>query len=455
MAGIMLVGFGLVRLGAAIKFIPFPVTTGFTSGIAVVIASGQIADLLGLRLTGAVPAEFVHRWRVYGEHLDTVNPHAVLVAVIALAALIGWPHVSRRIPAPAVAILAASLAVPLFGLDVDTVGSRFGELRMGLPQPSLPAVSLGLVRDLLPAAFTIALLAAVESLLSAVVADGMIGTRHKSNVELVGQGIANIVTPIFGGMPATGAIARTATNIRSGGRTPVAGIVHAAAIVVMVACAGRWIGSIPLAGLAAILLVVAYHMSEWRTFVGEFSGPRSDVAVLLTTFTLTVLVDLTIAIEAGVVLAAFLFMKRMAEVTNITAVTREFSDDEAGGRTDELPALPPGVLVYEINGPFFFGAAEKFKETVGRTASPPRALIIRMRNVPAMDSTGMNALRQLIRRFRSDHTLVLLTEVHAQPLVALGRSYLLDEIGEENMFGSLADALTRVSQLPARFDPRG
>lgn len=448
MAGIMLVGFGLIRLGAAIKFIPFPVTTGFTSGIAVVIASGQVADLLGLRLTGAVPAEFVRRWRVYLEHLHTVNPDAIIVGLIALVLLVGWPHVSRRVPAPFVAILAASLAPVLLGLDVETIGSRFGELRMGLPQAAMPAVSLALVRDLLPAAFTIALLAAVESLLSAVVADGMIGTRHKSNVELVGQGIANIVTPMFGGMPATGAIARTATNIRSGGRTPVAGMVHAVAILVMVAFAGRWIGYIPLAGLAAILLVVAYHMSEWRTFIGEFSGPRSDIAVLMTTFLLTVLVDLTIAIEAGMVLAAFLFMKRMAEVTNITAVRREFADDETGASVDELPALPPDVLVYEINGPFFFGAAEKFKETVGTIANPPRVLIIRMRNVPAIDSTGMNALRQLIRRLRRDRTLVLLAEVHAQPLVALGRSYLLDEIGEENMFGSLAEALARVSQLP-------
>jgi sulfate permease, SulP family len=446
MAGFMLVGFGLVRLGAAIKFIPFPVTTGFTSGIAVVIASGQVADLLGLSIPGSVPAEFLHRWRVYAAHIETVNPHALVVAGLTLAVLMLWPHVSRRVPAPFVAIIAAALAVPVLGLDVETIGTRFGELRMGLPRPAVPAVSLALVRDLLPAAFTIALLGAVESLLSAVVADGMVGTRHRSNVELVGQGIANIVTPIFGGMPATGAIARTATNVRSGGRTPVAGMVHAVAIALMLLFAARWIGHIPLAGLAAILLVVAYHMSEWRTFRGEFSGPRSDVAVLLTTFLLTVLVDITLAIEAGMVLAAFLFMRRMAEVTNVTALRRELSDGEGAGETNGIPDLPPGVLVYEINGPFFFGAAEKFKETVGTIADPPRVLILRMRNVSAMDSTGMNALRQLVRRLRSDGTLVLLAEVHAQPLVALGRSYLLDEIGEEHMFGSLADALERAAQ---------
>jgi sulfate permease, SulP family len=446
MAGFMLVGFGLVRLGAAIKFIPFPVTTGFTSGIAVVIASGQVADLLGLSIPGSVPAEFLHRWRVYAAHIESINPHALVVAGLTLAVLILWPHVSRRVPAPFVAIIAAALAVPVLGLDVETIGTRFGELRMGLPRPAVPAVSMALVRDLLPAAFTIALLGAVESLLSAVVADGMVGTRHRSNVELVGQGIANIVTPIFGGMPATGAIARTATNVRSGGRTPVAGMVHAVAIALMLLFAARWIGHIPLAGLAAILLVVAYHMSEWRTFLGEFSGPRSDVAVLLTTFLLTVLVDITLAIEAGMVLAAFLFMRRMAEVTNVTALRRELSDGEGAGGTNGIPDLPPGVLVYEINGPFFFGAAEKFKETVGTIADAPRVLILRMRNVSAMDSTGMNALRQLVRRLRSDGTLVLLAEVHAQPLVALGRSYLLDEIGEEHMFGSLADALERAAQ---------
>src|SRR5690606_32068981 len=359
MAGIMLIIMGLIRLGAAIKFIPFPVTTGFTSGIAVVIASSQVRDLLGLTMAD-VPADFLEKWSAYAEHIGTIDPHAVIVAALALVIVIGWPRISRTIPAPFVAVIAATVLVPLLGLDVETIGSRFGDLSIGIPTPVMPDLSVDLVRQLIGPAFTIALLGGVESLLSAVVADGMTGMRHRSNVELVGQGIANIVTPLFGGMPATGAIARTATNVRSGGRTPVAGIVHAITILLVGVFFGRWVAYIPLAALASILIVVAYHMSEWRTFVGEFSGPRSDIAVLLTTFVLTVLIDLTVAIQAGMVLAAFLFMRRMAEVTNISAVKKEFADEDGTG-ADGLPVeVPPGIAVYEINGPFFFGAAEKF-----------------------------------------------------------------------------------------------
>jgi SulP family sulfate permease len=419
MAGAMLIVMGVIRLGAAIKFIPFPVTTGFTSGIAVVIASSQVRDLLGLRMPEGVPAE---------------------VALAALA-LKFWPRISRTVPAAIVAIVLTSVAVPLLQLNVETIGSRFGELNIGIPRASLPTLSLPLLQQMVGPAFTIALLAAVESLLSAVVADGMIGARHRSNVELVGQGIANIVTPIFGGMPATGAIARTATNVRNGGRTPVAGMVHAITLALLVVVFGRWAAFIPLATLAAILIVVAYHMSEWRVFTDELRGPRSDIAVLLTTFVLTVVVDLTVALEAGMVLAAFLFMKRMSEVTNINAVSDEFTDDESGDRFEARPVLPKGVQVYEINGPFFFGAAEKFKDTVDTIADKPRVLILRMRNVPAIDSTGLNALRGLVRRSRHDGTRVFIAEIHAQPMVALGRSYLLDEVGEENLFGSLSEAL--------------
>jgi sulfate permease, SulP family len=256
----------------------------------------------------------------------------------------------------------------------------------------------------------------------------------------VGQGVANVITPLFGGMPATGAIARTATNVRSGGRTPVAGMVHAVTILLIGIFFGRWVAYIPLAALASILIVVAYHMSEWRTFAGEFSGPRSDVAVLLTTFLLTVLVDLTVAIEAGMVLAAFLFMKRMAEVTNISAVKGEFADEDVAAG-EALPDLPSDVAVYEINGPFFFGAAEKFKETINSISSPPRVLVLVMRNVPAIDSTGVNALRGLIRRARSEGTRVLVTGVHAQPMIVLARTGFLDEIGDDNLFGTAAEAL--------------
>src|SRR5437762_1361847 len=327
MAGIILVAFGLARLGAAIKFIPYPVTIGFTSGIALIILSGEVKDFLGLKM-GPVPAEFVARWRTFAAHLNSLNPWAVGVGVVTVAIIVLWPRVNRRIPSPFVALIVTTAAVQLGHLPVDTIGSRFGVINAALPAPSLPAVTFRQIPGLMGAAFTIALLGAVESLLSAVVADGMIGGRHRSNMELVAQGIANIASPLFGGIPATGAIARTATNVKNGGRTPVAGIVHAVTLLLIALFVGRWAALIPLATLAAILVVVAYHMSEWRAFNAELTAPKSDVAVLLGTFALTVLVDLTVAIEVGMVLAAFLFMRRMADVTNVKAVRQELVDDE-------------------------------------------------------------------------------------------------------------------------------
>jgi SulP family sulfate permease len=442
MAGVILVVMGVARLGAAIKFIPFPVTLGFTSGIAVVIFSSQVRDLLGLRME-SVPAEFLEKWVAYAEHAGTANPQAIALAAATLVVLVTWPKVSRRIPAPFVAILAATGATALFGLDVETIGSRFGEIQAALPRPRLPSIDLARAAALVGPAFTIALLGAVESLLSAVVADGMIGGRHRSNMELVAQGIANIAAPIFGGMPATGAIARTATNVKNGGRTPIAGMVHAIVLLLITLFLGRWVAYIPLAALAAVLVVVSYHMSEWRSFKAELTAPKSDVLVMLTTFTLTVVVDLTVAIQVGMVLAAFLFMRRMAEVTNVTAVARELHDAADPELDPTRRRVPPGVLVYEINGPFFFGAAGKFRETISGIANPPKVLIIRMRDVPAMDSTGLRALREVVRRTRADGTLLLLSEVHAQPMAALARSDLLEEIGEEALVGDLDEALER------------
>jgi SulP family sulfate permease len=308
----------------------------------------------------------------------------------------------------------------------------------------VPNVDVSSIRPLLAPAFSIALLAAVESLLSAVVADGMIGTRHKSNAELVAQGVANIASPLLGGMPATGAIARTATNIRMGGRTPVAGMVHALTLLLIGLFFGRWVVLVPLPVLAGILLIVAYHMSEWRTFLGELKGPRSDVIVLLTTFALTVLVDLTVAIQAGLVLAAFLFMRRMAEVTNVSSITAELDDEQWRPGSGRTLTIPSGVDVFEINGPFFFGAAEKFKDTMNDLAKRPHTLILGLRNVPAMDSTGLAALRDLVRRSRRDRTRVILAGVHAQPMTVLARSGFLDEIGDENLVGTIDDALTQV-----------
>jgi SulP family sulfate permease len=444
MAGVILIVLGITRMGAAIKFIPFPVTLGFTSGIAVIIFSSQVRDLLGLRMD-YVPMEFLARWSAYGEHLSTANLQAILLAAATLLILIFWPRVNRKIPAPFVAILAATLVTALLGLDVETIGSRFGEIQAGLPRPRIPSFDLAVAIALIGPAFSIAFLGGIESLLSAVVADGMIGRRHDSNMELIAQGVANIATPIMGGIPATGALARTATNVNNGGRTPVAGVVHALTLLLVTLFLGRWVAYIPLAALGSVLVVVAYHMSEWRSFKAELTAPKSDVAVMLVTFTLTVVADLTVAIQVGMVLAAFLFMKRMAEVTNVTALTREFQGDSTS--RDFEPALaggiPAGVKIYEINGPFFFGAAGKFRETISEIDKPPRVLIIRMRDVPAIDSTAMHALQEVIRRTNKDGTLVLLSDVHAQPMVALAGSDLLDEIGDENLCADLEHALDR------------
>lgn len=439
MAGVILVALGIGRLGGAIKFVPHPVVTGFTSGIAIIIATGQIPDLFGLRIED-VPADFIEKWAAYSAHWSTLNVDAVLLSAISLVIIMVWPRISHRVPAPFVALILGTVLVPILGLEVETIGSRFGQLSGQLPRPALPDFGSVEINQLISPAVTIALLGAIESLLSAVVADGMIGTRHRSDIELVAQGAANIATPFFGGIPVTGAIARTATNIKNGGRTPVAGIVHAITLLLITLFFGQWVARVPLAVLAAILLVVAYHMSEWRTFKAEFSAPKSDLIVLLTTFTLTIVFDLTVAVQVGMVLAAFLFMKRMSEVTNVQAVTREFTDPQGRGG-DVRGKVPKGVEIYEINGPFFFGAAEHFKEQVNTVASKPKVLIILMRNVPAIDSTGMHALKQLARRVRKDGTRIMIAEVHAQPMIALGKSYLLDEIGEENLYGSVEDAL--------------
>ena len=448
MAGVILVGLGAARLGGAIKFIPFPVTTGFTSGIALIIFASQIKDFLGIRM-GEVPADFLEKLTAYAGNIGVVNPWAIALSVGSLLVLVFWPKVSQRIPGAFVALIAGTVVVAAFDLPVETIGSRFGNLDASLPAPVMPDLSLATVTALIGPAFTIAMLGAIESLLSAVVADGMIGGRHRSNMELVAQGVANMVSPLFGGLPATGAIARTATNVKNGGRTPVAGMVHALTLLAITLFFGRWARLIPLATLSAILVIVAYHMSEWRAFRSELRAPKSDVIVMLVTFGLTVLVDLTVAIEVGMVLAAFLFMRRMAEVTNVRFLSREFEGDEAGDAYQSDPnavrrrSIPDGVVVYEIDGPFFFGAAEKFKDTLGQIGRNPRVLIIRMRHVPAIDSTAMHALGDIVRRSRKDGTLVLLSDVHAQPMIALGRSELLDELGDENLFGNLDDALNR------------
>jgi SulP family sulfate permease len=450
MAGVILIGFGVFKLGGAIKFIPYPVTMGFTSGIAVIIAASQVKDFLGLKM-GDVPADFMEKLGAYAAHAGGFTPAAVGVSLLTLATIILWPRVSRRIPSPFVALILATVLVQVFHLPVETIGSRFGDVTATLPRPHIPDVTLAQITALVAPAFTIAILGAIESLLSAVVADGMIGSRHRSNMELVAQGIANLATPLVGGIPATGAIARTATNVKNGGRTPVAGMVHAITLLIITLVAGRWAGLIPMPALAAILVMVAYSMSEWRAFVSEFRSPKSDVAVLLATFSLTVFVDLTVAIEVGMVLAAFLFIRRMASVANVSAVTRELDDEGTSNVADpgdvRFRRIPKGVEVYEINGPFFFGAAEVFKDTLAQIMGKPKVLIIRMRNVLTIDSTGMHALRDVVRRSRAEGTAVLLADVHMKVVTVLAGSKLQDELGPDALFTNLDDALNHARRV--------
>ncbi len=445
MAGVLLVIMGLARFGDVIRFIPHPLVTGFTSGIAVIIFSGEVRDFFGLRMT-MVPSHFVEKWQAFAAAASTASLPAIAVGIAALAIIVLWPRVSTRIPGPFVALIATTAGAQLLHLNVETIGSRFGAIAAGIPTPAVPHVALAMIPSLAGPALTIALLAAIESLLSAMVADGMIGTRHRSNMELVAQGIANIASPLFGGIPATGAIARTATNVKNGGRTPVAGLIHAVTLLLITVFAGRWAGLIPMPALAAILVVVAYHMSEWRTVVAEMRSPKSDVAVLVTTFVLTVFVDLTVALEAGMVLAAFLFMRRMAAVATVSRVTGEIDDDD--GRTLlDARVVPAGVEVYEITGPLFFGAVQQFRDTIGQVASKPRVLIIRLRHVPVIDSSGIRSLQTAMHQTRRDGTQVILSELQPQPLLALRASAAMRDIDAVNLVSSLELALARALAL--------
>lgn len=448
MAGVILIIMGLARFGSAIKFIPHPVIVGFTSGIAVIIFSAQIRDVLGLSVE-KVPADFIEKWVEYVRHISSINVHAAAISGGCLLVLILWPLLTKRIPASLVALVGSTAIVYFLNLPVETIGSRFGSIPSTLPAPSLPEISFQNVRNLIQPAFTIAMLGGIEALLSAVVADGMIGSKHRSNMELVANGVANVLSPLFGGIPATGAIARTATNIKNGARTPVAGIIHAITLLLIMLLLAPLARLIPMACLGAILIVVAYNMSEWRTFVALLKTPKSDVIVLLITFGLTVIVDLTVAIEVGLVLAAFLFMNRMAHVTNIAQFEKEFedSDDLDDPLSIQKRQVPQDVRVFEINGPFFFGAAYKFEEALQVMDRYPRVIIIRMRNVPAIDSTGMHVLKQVHRQAQSRGTQMVLSGVHTQPLFAMEKAGMLTLFGEDNIFGNIDDALNRAREV--------
>jgi len=447
MAGLLLVAMGVLKLGTAVKFIPHSVIVGFTSGIAVIIFSSQVKDFMGLSIA-KVPAEFVDKWRVFFENIHTVNYNAVLLGLLTIALIVISPKILKRIPGALVALIVVSAVAAILKLPVETIGSRFGDLPHTLPAPHFPIVNLARMRELFQPAVTIALLGAIESLLSAIVADGMIGGRHRSNTELIAQGAANLGSAIFGGIPATGAIARTVTNIKNGGRTPVAGIVHAMTVLFIMLFLGAWIKFVPLACLAGILVVVAYHMSEWRSFAGLMMWSKGTKVVLLATFLLTVFVDLNAAIEVGVVLAAFIFMKRMADATNIRVIAKEF-DDDAKGEDRPLSdfTIPRGVEIYEINGPLFFGAANRFDEIDRQVSEMPKVRILRFRDVPVIDSTGIHSLKSFYNKCKRDKIHLIITGLHMQPLNEMVKANLYDLVGEENVFSGMKDALSRAEDL--------
>lgn len=415
-AGFLLIIAGYAKLGALVKFIPHPVVTGFTAGIAVIIASSEVKDFLGLSID-KVPADFLPKWQAYVGALGSVHATTLAIGLGSLLLILGLRKVAPRVPGFLVAIVVASVAVALLHLPVETIGSRFPHIPAGLPAPALPSISLAKFQAILPSAFTIAFLAGIEALLSAVVADGMIGSRHRSNQELVGQGVANIASALFGGLPATGAIARTATNIRAGALTPVAGMLHALFLLLFILFATNLMAFVPMAALAAILFMVAWGMSEHERFIGLLRMPNGDRAVLLLTFGLTVLVDLTTAIAVGVTLASLLFMLRMSETVQIDA-DAEGDEDEDIHQRDVLPA---GVEVFRIDGPVFFGIASELLDTLRRIGQTPRVIILRMRRVPMFDASGVTTIAEIVRRSTSAGTQIILSGVQPQPLAMLDR----------------------------------
>ena len=461
LAGIILVLMGIFKLGSIIKFIPYPIVVGFTSGIAVVIFSTQVKDFLGLTIEN-LPSEFIPQWSAYFSHIATFQLHEFLLSLGCLLVIIFWPKVTNKVPGSLIAIIlgtaASVLLLKFAGIEFATIGSKFPELANGIevPKPQAPHITWDTVQNMFQPAFTIALLCAIESLLAAMVADGVTGKRHNSNTELIGQGLANIITPFFGGIPATGALARTMANINNGGKSPVAGLVHAVVLLLIFLFLMPYAVYIPLGCLAAILVMVAYNMSEWRTFKYLLKGNKTDVSVLLITFFLTVIIDLTVAIEVGLVLAIILFVKRISETSSIKVLE---GDTVAGTENDEKAMLAdtehldvdPGVEIYEIDGPFFFGLASKLDE-IDRDLRKQgiKVRIIRMRKVPFMDSTGLNNLRSLWKRSQKDNVQIILSGVNDNVLSYLNKVGFTQELGKEYIFPHINPAVAKANELSAK-----
>lgn len=444
-AGIILIIMGFLKFGAFLKFIPYPVTTGFTSGIAVVLFSTQINDFFGLALKD-IPASFVDKWALYFNSFSQISIPTMMIGLIALALIIFWPKRLKVFPGSLAALVITTLLVKIFNLPVATIASTFGEIKTGLITPHLPNISLDMALNLLRPAFTIAFLAGIESLLSAVVADGMIGKKHRSNMELVATGCGNIASALFGGLPATGAIARTAANIDNGGRTPLAGIAHSVFLLLMMLCLMNYIALIPMSALAAILFNVSYKMSDWRSFISLFKAPAGDIIVLLVTFALTVIVDLVAAIEFGLVLAAVLFMKRMSDVYKVTNADDDIMDEVHHKDDIDAKKIAKHVTVYEINGPFFFGAANLFIDTLSNIKDC-KVLVLRMRSVPAMDATGYHALYKIYKRCNANKVKIILSHLQRQPHKMLEKYGFLDIIGRDNVCKNIDHALMRAEEL--------
>ncbi len=448
MAGIMLVIMGLCKMGTLIKFIPSTITVGFTAGIAVTLFVQQIKDLLGLEIE-SVPSEFFARIGSYIKHIDTINIQAVIIGVIALAIMIVFPYITDKIPGSLVAIIVTTLIVKFTNMDVNTIGSVYGELSAKFPTPTIPNVNFEMVKSLISPAFTIAILAAIESLLSCVVSDGMIGSRHRSNMELVAQGVANIASGLFGGIPATGAIARTAANVKNGGRTPIAGMVHVVVLVLIMLLLMPYAAMIPMTTLAAVLIIVAYNMSGWREVIAMRKAPKSDYAVLLLTFVLTVCFDLVIAIEVGMILTALLFLNRMVQVTDVRKwIDYEQNYDEATDKDAiSLMKIPEKTTVYEISGPMFFGVSDKFMDIIGEAKKSDYVLVLRMRGVPSMDATAYNTLEKIYEKCKHNNIQLVISHANPQPLAVMKKEGLYDVLGEENFQPHITEALQRASQI--------
>ena len=452
MAGIMLILMGIFKMGGLIKFIPYTIITGFTAGIAVTIASGQIGDFFGLTLK-ELPSDFIGRIQVYAGNFSAVNFYSLAIAVISLAVIFLWPKITKKIPGSLIVILLASIVNIILertlGWHTETIGSRYGSIPASLPLPSMPEISPSVITRLFPTAVSIAMLAAIESLLSASVADGMTGTKHDSNTELIAQGIANILSPIFGGIPATGAVARTATNIKNGGKTPVAGIIHSVTLLLIMLALGKFVLYIPMAAISAVLVSVAWNMAGFGSIRALMKGQKSDIFVLATTFLLTVFIDLTVAIGAGLGFAAFFFIKKMIDLSEVQTSRETLIGGIKGDRQEEALKIPEGVLVYEIEGPLFFGTVGKFEIALEKANINCKVLILRMRNTLYLDAGGIRAIEQCKNACERKGITIILSGIHTQPYLLLEKTGFADRLGRENIFDNINQALSRAGELAA------